>query len=338
MNELYNTIILDEQERRQAVIDYIANHPGTTLARMDRLEDQDRGRIPGHVKLSNIIKDLKTEGIIYAEKSEGNKRDKPLFVKDNSPFVTTPKEIDEFEELFSSFIRKVVERQSSFVHFPSCTLDECIEQYKEHLGKHKNESLTWGELEEMPLDAELHTELDLMSLNVSPVLKAIQIFDEFMRIYNSRFIVEWPVVISDKKILSKLVALALSKISKLQAQIMEMINPLLQTFYEYTRIPLRISEGSIDSDELLKYYKYFHLETEVKPVLRYLSKIASSNPLKQNLVLPLEKWGIISPSEAGLDTLRELYDPEEYYEEQLGEEKWAILKQSMSEDNFKRST
>jgi hypothetical protein len=42
--------------------------------------------------------------------------------------------------------------------------------------------------------------------------------------------------------------------------------------------------------------------------------------------LPLEQWGIINPSEVVLNTLEELSDPEEYYEDQLGEEKWAIIK------------
>jgi len=35
--------------------------------------------------------------------------------------------------------------------------------------------------------------------------------------------------------------------------------------------------------------------------------------------LPLEQWGVINPSEFGLNTLEELSDPEEYYEDQLGE-------------------
>lgn len=331
MDKFYNIIILGEQERHQAVIDHIMNNHGTTLAKMDRLEGQSRGNIPGHVKLSNIVKDLIDEGIIYVERSEGNNRDKPLYVNGNNPFVTTPREIDEFEELFTSFIHKIIKRQSSFIHLPSYTLDQRLQKYKEHLGEHNDENLTTRKLEELHLDVGLHTELEFLSVDVSPLIKAIQILSEFIRIYTIRSIVEWPIRISDKKALNKLVVLVQSKICKLQVQVMEIINPLLRTFYKDTKTLLQIAQDPIDPNELLDYYKYFDLDIEVKPVLKHLSKVTGTNPIKQDTVLPLEKRGVISPSEVGLNTLKELYDPEEYYEEQLGEEEWARLKQSMSE-------
>ena len=65
-------------------------------------------------------------------------------------------------------------------------------------------------------------------------------------------------------------------------------------------------------------YRHFELDSDVEPVLEQLSKIRSSNMAKQE-ALPLEQWGVINPSEFGLNTLEELSDPEEYYEDQLGE-------------------
>ena len=64
-------------------------------------------------------------------------------------------------------------------------------------------------------------------------------------------------------------------------------------------------------------YRHFELDSGVGPVLEQLSKIRSSNMAKQE-ALPLEQWGVINPSEVGLNTLEELSDPE-YYEDQLGE-------------------
>lgn len=65
-------------------------------------------------------------------------------------------------------------------------------------------------------------------------------------------------------------------------------------------------------------YRHFELDSDVKPALEQLSKIRSSNMAKQE-ALPLEQWGVINPSEVGLNTLEELSDSEEYYEDQLGE-------------------
>src|SRR6188472_825353 len=92
-NKMHNfdIITLDEQERHEAVINFIKNHPGCTLANIDKLQGQNRGKIPGRVKLSRILKYLKSEEsdkIVFEIKLEGNKRDKRLFVKDNNPFVT----------------------------------------------------------------------------------------------------------------------------------------------------------------------------------------------------------------------------------------------------------
>jgi hypothetical protein len=117
-----------------------------------------------------------------------------------------------------------------------------------------NERLTSHELEEISLDADVHTDFELLSVQVSPVEKAIQILNEFMRVYTTRPVIVWPIRINDKNTVSKLVALVSNKISNLQLWLMNMINPLLQAFYEKTGKLLQIAEGPIDEDELLEYY------------------------------------------------------------------------------------
>src|ERR1041385_389333 len=104
-------VLKGELERRQAVIDYIKNHPGCTFAEIDRLQGHDRGIIPARSTLSKILNYLKSKesGRIIFEKSAQDRRDKYLYVTKNHPFVTVPNEIDEFGQIFEKFIDKLVE-------------------------------------------------------------------------------------------------------------------------------------------------------------------------------------------------------------------------------------
>jgi hypothetical protein len=44
--------------------------------------------------------------------------------------------------------------------------------------------------------------------------------------------------------------------------------------------------------------------------LKHISKTSKSTNLVKEEALPLEEWSVISPSEVGLNTLKELSDPE----------------------------
>src|SRR5690349_15447664 len=96
----------------------------------------------------------------------------------------------------------------------------------------------------------LRIDLELLSIQVSPLVKAVEILNAFMRIYTIRSIVEWPIRINDNNTVGALVALVSSKISRLQLGVMKILNPLLQTFYKSTGKLLPVAEGPIDPDEV----------------------------------------------------------------------------------------
>src|SRR6059058_4524016 len=144
----------------------------------------------------------------------------------NHPAI--PEDINEFEQIFKQFIHKVVEYQSPIIDYLNIIIDRRLEPYKEHIGK-KMEGLTMHELAELSPDVDLHTDLEFLSVQVSPLVKAIEILNAFMRIYTIRSIVEWPIRINDKNTVSALVALVSSKISRLQVWVMKILDPLLQT-------------------------------------------------------------------------------------------------------------
>jgi hypothetical protein len=90
---------IDEQQRRQVVIDYISDHKGCIA------EDIVKGQtIVGRVKLFRILPDLKKEGVVIPEQSTKNKRDIKLFLNNDHPFVSLPRELKEFKKYFYPLI------------------------------------------------------------------------------------------------------------------------------------------------------------------------------------------------------------------------------------------
>jgi hypothetical protein len=128
-----------------------------------------------------MLKYLKSENIIREGRSRKNKRNVPLFIHENNQLVTIPEEINEFEQIFKQFIHKVVEYQSPIIDYLNIIIDKRLEPYKEHIGK-KIEGLTMHELDEISPDVDLHTDLEFLSVQVSPLVKAIQILNAFIRL------------------------------------------------------------------------------------------------------------------------------------------------------------
>jgi hypothetical protein len=307
-------ILLDEETRRQSIIDYIKKHPGCSAA------DIDRGQtVSGHVKVSRILKDLKKDRIVKGHRSRSNKRNISLYINKNNRLVKIPEEIAEFEQLFIHFLNELVESISSNVNSLSLSIETEITEYKKALGKEANKKLTSDELDMFMTDPDLHTEAEKWIVFISSFVKAIQIFDEFIRLYTLRSLVEWPLKINDQETVKKLASLVFDRISKMQIRVMEMIRPSLRTLFNNVGDLSQITGVSIDSEEILDYYEYFGLRIQVEPILKHLAKISGSQN-KQDLRYPLNKWGLTSPLEVGSETLEEFFNPQEYYERELHEE------------------
>ena len=92
--ERLNHETIDEQKRRQIIIDYICDHKGCIFQNIDGQS------IIGRVKASRILKELKKEGIVIPHQSAKNKRDIKLFLNDDNPFISLPNELKEFKQFF----------------------------------------------------------------------------------------------------------------------------------------------------------------------------------------------------------------------------------------------
>jgi hypothetical protein len=88
-----NTITIDENKRRDAIINYIDNNQGCTAEDIVKENKQS-----GRGKTFRILRDLKKENVIREKKSDTNKRDKKLFLNKINPLVSFPREVKEFKD------------------------------------------------------------------------------------------------------------------------------------------------------------------------------------------------------------------------------------------------
>jgi hypothetical protein len=289
-------IFLSEQDRRERIINFILNNPGCTAA--DIIDGQT---VSGRKKVFGILKDLKQEGVVSQERSKPNSRNIRLFVNQGSYFVTLPREIDDFEKLFTSFLSKLIDHNVATL---AALKTEILSGFSPNEVNHHID------------DPDTHTSFEELILVMSTFVKALQLFNGFVNLYTMRSIIHWPQKINDKESLKKLLLVVFDKISKLQIQVIEMITPKFRLFSDSIRIPIESvrSPYPINLNEVAEYYGHFGLKDEVDSVLRYIKKLQQneSNNIAENQN-PFHKWGLINPTEISIEDVREFYDPEYYY-------------------------
>jgi hypothetical protein len=309
---------MNEYERRKIVIDFISKRPGCIVE--DIVREQD---IIGRGKVFKIIEDLKKEKVVIEQKSKPNSRNIKLFINLDNRLVTVPREIDEFEQLFIHFINKLVERNSRTINMLTGIIYSRVEELMKEIGKKENENLSLEETEDLMSEVNLYMDLEELSIYISSFVKAMDILNEFIRVNTITSLVH-STQINDKESSNKLLSLIFNRISNIQLHVIEIISPVFRPLFIKSEKLFGITEGLIDLKEILNYYEYFELKTEVAPVINHLSMISKSIE-KPKLRLPLDKVGIISPLQVGAETLEEFFNPDEYYKEQERADEPEIL-------------
>jgi hypothetical protein len=128
-----NTITIDENRRRDSIINYIDTHQGCTAEDIVKENKQS-----GRGKTFRILRDLKKEDVIREEKSDTNKRDKKLFLIETNPLISFPKEVNQFKEyLYRLFERAQLYRWWDYEDEVYCPDDmllrECFSLFFEYL-------------------------------------------------------------------------------------------------------------------------------------------------------------------------------------------------------------
>jgi hypothetical protein len=323
MNQKFSDkiIILDYKTRRQEIINFIRNRPGCT-----RADINNKGQIQirtGYVTVSRIIKELIKENVIVEKNLNGNKRNKCLYINEKHHLITIPKDLEKFEQSFIQFLNKLKEQNFPTIQVLNVTLYSWLRRYNNVVDKKSNENCendektTLDYLRNFGFNPDIHCDLEELSIQISPFIRALDLFFEFIRLYTSQSIPKFMLEINDKKVCSQLLAIVFDKIASMTIHVKEMLTPILQIVFEKIGT-LPSSNVSINLDELPLFYEHFGLRAEVESILNHITRIKIS-PTQPKFHLPLDEWNL-NPLEVDNDVLEEYYNPDDYYNKQLKEE------------------
>jgi predicted transcriptional regulator len=149
----------DEKERREIIIKFVSQNQGCTFGQIAEGVKDKISRVPVY----NIVSDLVDDGIVKDKKV--NRRNHRFFVDTNNPVIVTSREIDEFESVYISLLKKVKENINT--------------RYHDVMSSH------YSNLELRSLD-EYFNAFDLIS-------SSFRIFSEVLRTYMLRSTILWSV-------------------------------------------------------------------------------------------------------------------------------------------------
>lgn len=89
----------------------------------------------------------------------------------------------------------------------------CGMRLRGSLKKKHNKKLTSGEIVNIMQDVDVSSDFEEMSIYISFIIKAIDLFNEFVRLYTVQSMAKWSIEINDRRSLNKLLSLVFNKIS-----------------------------------------------------------------------------------------------------------------------------
>lgn len=313
------------------ILEFISKNQGCNIQTLVKGLEHEISR----QTIFNTLNELRTQGQVTVGRKKPNSRDLNLYVKENNPLYSVPKELEEFEGLFIPFLQGISHQNKRSIRQLKETLSMWFQNRKKELGKKENEKLRLNEIKQLiEHDFDIQQEFDELAYHLSLFVKAIAIFSQFSQIYFVRHMLEWSIIIRDKDLLDKLVSGVFTKIFDIQTQMIEIIksgtadnipDPIAKEalevkFFNLTKALIKTMGGSQDLDEVFQFYKNAHLENEVKPIVKFLSKTSKNLEFFQkdsDLVCDLP---ISDPLSWSAEDMYEFNNPGKYHEEILAEE------------------
>jgi hypothetical protein len=255
---------IGDAQRRIHIINYIATHQGCTKADLERgLKD-----LISKKTIHKWVSEMINEYILFEKKEKLNSRDHKLFVNENNPLVSAPKEIEQFENAFFSFFNKITNR------YENTLLVRAWEDYQDEEGKRS--TIHAPKL----LSHERLAELTTLRLSI---------FFRMIDSYLFRSILIWSKQIQDKETRRKLYENVFTKIADMLINITELHDEDPDSSYLSTRmskshLEAHISErlGGISSlNTYQERFKKVGMQKEVEAVIDSLWNI--DKPI-QNLI------------------------------------------------------
>jgi hypothetical protein len=178
------TKLATEEGRRTKIIEFISSHQGCNL------EDIIRGteNYVSRMTVRRILGSLEKVSAIRRQKDKPNSRDHKFFVDKDNPLISLPKEFDKFKKYYYPLL--------------------------ERLKKDIKEYLTYKKERHAGEIAQCFRDLSLLGT----------IFAEFIRIYDTRALLDWPKQITDTEDLKDLYMLLFSNVLEIRGQISKVFN------------------------------------------------------------------------------------------------------------------
>jgi hypothetical protein len=188
---------VSDAQRRIHIINYIATHQGCTKADLERgIKD-----LISKKTIHKWVREMINENILFEEKEKLNSRDHKLYVNENNPLVSVPKEIEQFENAFFPFFNKITNR------FENTLFVRAWEDYQDKEGKRS--TIHAPKL----LSDERLAELNTLRLSI---------FFRMIDSYLFRSILIWSKQIQDKETRRKLYENIFTKIADMLTNIAEL--------------------------------------------------------------------------------------------------------------------
>jgi hypothetical protein len=246
-NEISNPTItpLDEEKRRKIIVDFISEHPGCNTQYVTNGVQNYIGR----VKVSRILKDLKSENIVIGKRRKPNSREIQLYVNNDNLLVSVPRELEEFEKAFFSLLEKAkVEFEKRLIYIISRTLPST---------HHQSE----------------------YSIIISLITQPLDIFHEMVNVYNVNSILLWPEKIQDKDTLKELYTVVFTKIVNMKVRTVEILRSLYPSETAQANIIIlnaKFLENAYATKNIIEHHETFSkfgMQKEIESVLDSMSKI-----------------------------------------------------------------
>src|SRR5919198_2455225 len=173
---------MKEEDRREMIIKFISQNQGCTFGQIAEGVKDNISRVPAY----NTVSDLVDDSIVKDQKL--NRRDHRFFVDTNNPVIVTSREIDEFESVYLSILKKVKEYINRRYH------DVMARHYSNPNDRSAAEI------------GEFFYATDLIS-------RSIHIFSEVLKMYVLRSITIWSDIIKDQDLRNLLNSTVFAKFS-----------------------------------------------------------------------------------------------------------------------------
>ena len=196
---------MDEKERRERIIEFISQNQYCTFEQIAKGVKDKISRVPAYDTVSGLVDD----GIVKDKKV--NRRDHRYFLETNNPATVTSSELDEFESVYISLLKKVKEHiNRRYDDLKTRHYSDPEPSAIDEANRHQFRRALRGE------DRRALAEIDEFFYAPDLISTSFRIYSEILKTYMLRSTILWPNIIKDKDFLNTLISTVFAKFSDIR--------------------------------------------------------------------------------------------------------------------------